>query len=70
VTKQPLIQQKWSKKGEDPKKKTSAKKWVSQEYPKGYTTSSVQYYDMQHGLSLTGGGGGSSSGSGVRQGRR
>jgi hypothetical protein len=42
-------------KRENPKKKTSAKKRVSQEYPKGSTTSNVQYYDsMQHGLSLSG----------------
>jgi hypothetical protein len=52
-------------KREDPKKRTSAKKQVSQEYPKGTTTHSVQYYDTQHGLSLTGGGSGGGGGSSV-----
>jgi hypothetical protein len=55
------------RKREDSKKKTSAKKWVSREYLKGSTTSSVQYCDIQYVSSLTGGGG---SGSGARQGRR
>jgi hypothetical protein len=58
------------RKREDPKKKTSVKKRVSQEYPKESPTRSVQYYDMQHGSSLTGGGGGGGSGGGARQSMR